>query len=133
LRHVLNAVEGYFLSGYADGGDKPDKQLQLVPGAIEEATSFLLTHKTTRSHFDRVSELVEGFESPFGLELLATVHWVATKENAKSINKIIQATYGWSDRKKQFTTRQIELAFSILNEKGWIISTTSHLLLHKTL
>jgi hypothetical protein len=30
----------------------------------------------TRERFDRVSELVEGFESPFGMELLATVHWL---------------------------------------------------------
>ena len=32
LRHVLNAIEGHFVSGYADGGDEPDKQLKLVPG-----------------------------------------------------------------------------------------------------
>jgi hypothetical protein len=33
----------------------------------------------TRRHFGRVVELVQGFETPFGMELLATVHWVATR------------------------------------------------------
>ncbi|MDR5173008.1 macro domain-containing protein, partial [Methylobacillus flagellatus] len=30
LRHVLNAIEGHLVSGYADGGDAPDKQVELV-------------------------------------------------------------------------------------------------------
>lgn len=119
LRHVLNAVEGHYLSGYADGGDKPEKQLKLVPGAYEEATTFLNEHQQTRKHFDRVSGLVDGFESPFGLELLATVHWVVTKEHALSINEVIEKTYGWNNRKKQFTERQIELAYNVLYNKGW--------------
>ena len=33
LRHVLRAVEGHLIAGYADGGDAPNKQLALVPGA----------------------------------------------------------------------------------------------------
>lgn len=33
LRHVLREIDGYFVSGYADGGDAPDKELALVPGA----------------------------------------------------------------------------------------------------
>lgn len=38
LRHVLNEIEGHYISGYADGEDKPDKILQLVPGATEESS-----------------------------------------------------------------------------------------------
>jgi hypothetical protein len=40
LRHVLNAIEGHFVSGYTDGGDTPDKQLELVPGAVADAGFF---------------------------------------------------------------------------------------------
>ena len=58
------------MSGYADGGDAPDKRLQLVPGALEEARAFLEGKADTHGRFARVSELVDGFESPFGLELL---------------------------------------------------------------
>src|SRR5678815_2330951 len=85
LRHVLTAVEGHLVSGYADGGDAPDKQLKLVPGAVDDATAFLETNSETRSRLDKVADLVEGFESPFGLELLATVHWIACKERAQSM------------------------------------------------
>lgn len=120
LRHVLNAVEGHLLSGYADGGDKPDKQLKLVPGAYEDASKFLVEHHQTKEHFDRVSALVEGFESPFGMELLSTVHWVASKENASTIDQVMNAVYSWNERKQQFNKRQIELAYNVLTEQGWL-------------
>jgi len=124
LRHVLNAIEGHFISGYADGGDAPDKTLQLVPGAVEEANAFLESHPQTRDRFNRVSKLVEGFESPFGLELLATVHWLCKYEQAKTFEEVVQATHSWNDRKRQFTPRQIELALNILNGQHWFATSS---------
>ena len=120
LRHVLHAIEGHLLSGYADGGDAPDKQLKLVPGAIEEATTFLQQHPDTRARFDKVAKLVDGFESPFGLELLSTVHWIMKNESVTSINEVIIHTYAWNDRKRQFTPRQIALAADVVAERGWV-------------
>jgi O-acetyl-ADP-ribose deacetylase (regulator of RNase III) len=119
LRHVLHAVEGHLISGYADGGDQPDKILSLVPGAYEGASKFMQGYPKTQQHFDRVSELVDGFESSFGMELLATVHWVVTKEDAKSKEQAITQVHQWSERKKQFSPRQIALAYDVLSEKGW--------------
>ncbi len=49
LRHVLNAIEGRLVAGNADGGDDPDNQLQLIPGAIDDATVFLEAHSETSS------------------------------------------------------------------------------------
>lgn len=120
LRHVLNAVEGHFMSGYADGGDAPDKQLTLVPGALEDAMAFLKNEAGTRARFDRVSNLVEGFESPFGLELLSTVHWIVSQEHARTVDDVVSRTYAWGDRKKQFSKRQITLAVDVLSRYGWI-------------
>ena len=120
LRHVLKAIEGHFVSGYADGGDAPDRRLQLVPGALEEARAFLEGKADTDERFARVSELVDGFESPFGLELLATVHWVAVgKAKAPDLDEVTEQTYAWNDRKKQFSRRQIEIALGVLSEKNW--------------
>lgn len=54
LRHVLQSMEGHFISGYADGGDAPNKQLKLVPGAINDAIAFLQQHLNTRHRFSKV-------------------------------------------------------------------------------
>ena len=123
LRHVLNAIEGHLVSGYADGGDDPDKQLNLVPGALEDANGFLRNQEKTKGRFERVSELVDGFESSFGLELLSTVHWVINEEAAENLQDVVKRTYAWNDRKKRFSHRQIKLAVDVLSQKGWLRNT----------
>jgi O-acetyl-ADP-ribose deacetylase (regulator of RNase III) len=120
LGHVLKAVEGHLVTGYADGGDSPDKQLKLVPGAPEEARRFLEGNDGTRERFFRVADLLEGFETPFGLELLATVHWVVKHEAPGSFEDLVERTYAWGERKRQFSDRQIEIAAKTLVEKSWL-------------
>ena len=121
LRHVLRAIEGHLVAGYADGGDAPDKPLTLVPGAVDDANAFLEANALTRERFDRVGRLVEGFETPFGLELLATVHWVARHESpGRKSADVVERTYAWNDRKRQFTPRQIGIALNVLTKQGWL-------------
>jgi O-acetyl-ADP-ribose deacetylase (regulator of RNase III) len=122
LRHVLTQIEGHFVSGYHDGGDAPDKQLELVPGALRDAEAFLAEGSDTRNRARRVGQLVEGFETPFGLELLATVHWVVTRENATDAEDLTARVHAWSDRKKRFLPSQIGIAFETLRNQGWLTS-----------
>ena len=122
---MLHTIEGHLLSGYADGGDAPDKELELVPGAVSDATAFLQEMPEALTRFDRVSDLVTGFESAFGLELLATVHWVASNEGAVGDEQVIERTYEWGDRKRQFSERQIVLALRTLEAKGWLDACSS--------
>lgn len=68
---------------------------------------------------------MEGFESPFGLELLATVHWVVTKEKAANTKEVEKMVYQWNERKKQFSPRQIRLGYDVSSEKGWFGNTLS--------
>lgn len=119
LRHVLHAIEGHLIAGYENGGDVPDKPLTLVPGAVEEAEKFLAGHPETRERMNRVAALVEGFESPFGLELLSTVHWVMRHDPVRTVEDVITRTYAWNDRKRQFTPRQIGIAVEVLAKHGW--------------
>lgn len=120
LRHVLHAMEGHLISGYADGGDAPDKQLELVPGAVADAEGFLKGKPETVANFERVGALVEGFETPFGLELLSTVHWVASREAAASADQAASKVYAWNERKRRFSPRQIAIAYDTLQAKGWL-------------
>ena len=124
LRHVLHALEGHMVSGYADGGDRPDKRLRLVPGAIDDAKTFVATTTDTQARFNRVADLVAGFESPFGMELLSTVHWVVERENATSVDDVVDKAYAWNDRKREFSPRQIEVAYNALCEKGWLTGSS---------
>jgi O-acetyl-ADP-ribose deacetylase (regulator of RNase III) len=122
LRHVLKQIEGHLISGYADGGDAPGKQLEVVPGAAQDAREFLKDDAATRERFDRVAALVDGFETPFGLELLATVHWTVIRLGARSLAEVIEKTYAWNEHKREFTERQIAIALRMLVIKGWLPS-----------
>ena len=119
LRHVLHAIEGHLISD-DDDGDAPDKPLTLVPGAVEEAVRVLAEHGETRERFARVASLVEGFESPLGMELLATVHWVIRHEPVHTLEHVVVRTHAWNKRKRQFTARQIGIAAEVLITKGWV-------------
>ena len=114
LRHVLNAIEGYFIEGYADGGDLPNKQIKLLPRAKDDAAKFLLDFPDTTERLNNVTNLIEGFESPFGLELLSTIHWIMKNENIDSLDEVIKYTYEWNSHKRQFTERQIALAREVI-------------------
>ncbi len=124
LRHVMRQLEGHVISGYDDGGDTPYKPLELVPGAFEDAVEFLRTQPATIGRFNRVTKLVEGFESPFGLELLSTVHWVASETPSPTLAGITAGVYQWNERKRQFSERQIAVAYSRLQELRWLETET---------
>lgn len=120
MRHVLNRIEGHLISGFYDGGESPNKQLQIVPGAIDDASRFLDNFPETLARLNRVGELVDGFETPFGLELLSTVHWVVEKDKVVDPDEIADHVYAWNNHKKQFSAHQLRLAFEVLSKEGWL-------------
>jgi hypothetical protein len=45
---------------------------------------------------------------------------VATREHAEDRESILQTTYAWGNRKRQFTHEQIDLAIDRLTSEGWL-------------
>ena len=120
LRHVLIDLEGHYIHGFGDGEDDPQKRIELLEGAAQEGDSVLHSHAVTLGRFDRVRRLIEGFESPYGMELLATVHWVADRQAARTLDQVVENVHGWNERKKMFTKHQIEAAFTSLDRLNWL-------------
>lgn len=120
LRHVLRSVNGYFITGFGDVDERPDRQISLIEGVSKRAQNVLATSSQTAQRFDRVARLVEGFETPYGLELLATVHWVAKHGGAKTVEDAVTATFSWGSRKQSWPRGHIELAWDAIKNKGWL-------------
>lgn len=129
LNHVLQAVEGHFLRGYGDRSRSVAEEapIELLPGASEEAEVFLAEHPETLERFAKVDELIQGFESRYGLELLSTVHWIASKEDPLAVDdsaKAVKAVQAWNRRKAHlFEQRHIHLAWERLRNQGWLSRT----------
>jgi len=120
LRHVLSHIEGHFVTGYGDAEDAPDRRIELKPEAARQAEEFLQAHPATQERFDRVVDLINGFETPYGMELLSTLHWVAIHEGASEPDEAIAKTYAWNDRKRMFRPAHIHKAWDVLHRKGWL-------------
>ncbi len=83
----------------------------------------LATHVATATHLARVSTLIEGFETPYGLELLASVHFVAGEDQsaARDPARATEQIHAWSDRKRnRLTAEHIALAWNRLHEQDWL-------------
>jgi len=122
LRHVLKAVEGHYLRGYGDGSARVHtaEPIKVLPGAALEATDMLAEGAITK-RVQRVLNLVEGYESAYGLELLASVHWVSTHGDKNGLDAVTQRLQAWSCRKQRMFTREhIESAWDRLHKKGWL-------------
>ena len=122
LRQVLIRLEKHYTQGYGDGKDNPTKTIELLPGAVEEAETFLKDDDVIRQRMDRVAELIEGFEDPYGLELLSSVHWIM-RENAKareSFEAAAAAVHKWNPRKRRVMKKEHLLkAWQRLKEQNW--------------
>jgi hypothetical protein len=67
----------------------------------------------------RLLGLVDGFETPYSLELLATAHVAAhTEPVARTEADVVQRVVGWSPRKARlFTPRHVQLALARLGQE----------------
>lgn len=121
LNKVLEILEGHYIRGYGDT-QKPDVEIELLPGAVEKANEFLKNHEDSLTHLMRVAELIDGFQTPYGMELLSSVHWVTKHiENpARNVDDAIKRIHNWNERKRMFRAEHIRLAWGRLAENGWV-------------
>ena len=121
LRHVLKAMDGHYITGVGDFSG--DSEIAIIPGALSEADKFIQTigGRELGEQVTRVRQLIEGFETPYGMELLATVHWVGTREPAvRTVDDAIAAVHAWNSRKRAVLCKEhIQVAWRRLNDEGW--------------
>ena len=125
LRAASRALEGYYISGFGDGSAKVQEAepLEVMPGAAEAAELVLGQHPETQSRIQRVLELAEGFDSAYGLELLASVHWVSKEDPAVADDPAlaVKLVQSWTRRKARlFTAEHITAAWHALRDRGWL-------------
>lgn len=82
LNHVLERLEGHYIQGFGDRTRA--SEIRLMPEAFNEAVLFLADHSVADEAVSRAAAWVEGFENPYGLELLATVHWAVKKREQRT-------------------------------------------------
>ena len=120
LRHALNTMDGHYIQGVGDG--VVESEIRPIESALEDARLFLeSSNESINFRIQRVAELIDGYQSPYGVELLSTVHWVNKNEGASNPKEALKAIQKWNDRKKVLMTQlHIEAAWNRLERTGWI-------------
>jgi hypothetical protein len=122
LRQVLIRMEKHYTQGYGDGKDAPTQPIEILPGAVLEAEQFLASDESIHARMNRVVQLIEGFEDPYGLELLSSVHWVMQQNPAARKNPEIAAAavHKWNARKRHTLKKEhILTAWERLRSQDW--------------
>lgn len=125
LRSVLRDVEGHYLIGWGDGSAKVQEAepITVLAGAVESALPVLEANPDTVARVERVMHVIEGFEAAYGMELLATVHWVAKHDldAAEDWRAAAEQVRSWSKRKERmFSDRQVRIAWQALRDQELI-------------
>jgi O-acetyl-ADP-ribose deacetylase (regulator of RNase III) len=121
LTHLLNALDGSYLHCDKRITDASPFDVIWFDDSRKERVALYLKSDEARNYAEalkRTSELIDGFESPLGMELLATVDWLIQEQGVKpTVDDVVAGLRQWpggkeaADRKaKLFDARLIKLA-----------------------
>jgi O-acetyl-ADP-ribose deacetylase (regulator of RNase III) len=125
LKHMLNGLDGSYLhcdKRLADAG--PFESIRFDDSKRDIVALYLTSAdgKQYRTALEETTQLIDGFESPLGMELLATVDWLVHRNNVKpTVQDIKEGLKTWAgglaagQRKVQlFEDRIVSIALEAL-------------------
>lgn len=125
LKHLLNALDGSYLHCDKRLSDANPFDVIWFDDSLKDRVETYLKSaeaKPYRKALEATAEVIDGFESPLGMELLATVDWLLLKENCNpTVEGIKEGLATWADggqaaqrKLKLFDDRLITLALEQL-------------------
>jgi O-acetyl-ADP-ribose deacetylase (regulator of RNase III) len=128
LRHLLNGLDGSYL--HCDRRISDAEPMDVI-NFEDSHNDFLQLYlkgdefKPYRAALDHTAALIAGFESPYGMELLATVDWLLSKEDCEpSVTGIQKGIQNWpagsaaaARKSRIFSERDIRIALERLTSQ----------------
>lgn len=110
LTFLLEKLDGYYLEGMKAKKARPFDKLTIVWqnfNIVEEFINNSLDSKQ-KERLNQLKNFIEGFESPLGMELLATVDFIWDKypETKENFHLLVHRIYAWNERKRRLMKEQ---------------------------
>lgn len=129
IRHLLDSLDGSYLTCERRVADaRPFDPIRFRHDRQDRIAVYLTSPEASpyRPAIERAAEAIDGFQSPHGLELLATVDWLHRESGvALDVDAMIAAIAYWpgpagaAERKARiFTRHHVEVAVEHLREVG---------------
>jgi len=109
LTHLLNALDGSYLKSDKRIPDAEPLDVVFFDDSMKEVLDLFL--KTEAKEYlcalEKATQIIDGFESPFGMELLSTVDWLIVKESCEpSVSAIKEGIKKWPAGEKWALRKQ---------------------------
>lgn len=98
LKHLLDSLDGSYLACDKRLSDaSPFDSIRFKDSEVEKVALYLKTEaRDYQDAFDHLLALIDGFQSPLGMEALATVDWLIAKEGCEpSLTSIRNGISRW--------------------------------------
>lgn len=124
LSHFMSVLNNNFIK-FKNQSTNPNTIIELIYDKYREVDHFVEKelNEIQKRRVDRLIKFIDGFESPYGLELLATIHFIYSKTGKNNINEIIEEIGNWTERKKEIMKpNHIQVALSRLKEYNLLVT-----------
>ena len=120
--YLLKNVNGKYIHGLEELDAKPFEMLSLEYSTKQEVVDYVHNMSSVqKSNLSAVLKLIDGFESAFAMEILATVAYIMNESPGINLQSVINEVGLWSDRKKRlFSEEVIALAYNRLLLCKWV-------------
>lgn len=118
--YVLKATNGKYLHGLEQMDAKPFEMLDLDYSRKQEVSDYIhQMPKEQQGNIVRLLRVIEGFESTFAIEILASVAYIRKHTPGIDLNGTIAGVKAWSERKARlFSESHIKMAYDHLEMVG---------------
>lgn len=116
LYQHLADMEGALITGFQGGEPQERKEIAATTEAIVMAEDYLRQYPAEQEKLAFVLKLVQGFETPRQMELLATVHWIMKSNPNMPFVEIVRHVHEWNKHKQSFRKDQIRQAWEHLRQ-----------------
>ena len=113
LNHLLKHLNGFYLT-YQSEKNKPDTKVRLSEKQLPRVKEYVKNNLTTdqKNRIQKFINFIEGFESPYGLELLATVDFIKQQKPDIEFDELKNEVHRWTNRKRSIMKPlHLEVAF----------------------
>jgi O-acetyl-ADP-ribose deacetylase (regulator of RNase III) len=117
VKHVLYYLNGSYISGYSSKDKKPFEELTLLTDGENDVLRFLNNEENLhyKNIAQKTSEFLQGFYSPFGLELLSSVDFIMSNQKIRNTSELFSELKNWNNRKKTLFNNEKFVEIAVQN------------------
>jgi O-acetyl-ADP-ribose deacetylase (regulator of RNase III) len=121
LHSAFKAMEAkQYISGYSDN----DRKVVVTAATFAASNEYLKSEGVDVAPMvKKLSLLIDGYETPYGMELLSSIHFLSAIEGITTQPEMSNALEAWNDHKRaSFSRSAVTAALERLREDGYLAS-----------